>query len=158
MAVAAASIWESELYEHLTSHEENERRLLEDYHEAAAAAGSAAFSYLADLIMEDEIRHHRLFRELASALRSDFELRPEEPAVPRPANWGPDPEQVLAVTERLLAQERQDAAELKRLAKSVEELEDVTLWPLLVRLMEMDTAKHIAVLEFVRRGTRTALK
>jgi len=158
MAMAAASIWESELYDHLTCHEENERRLLIDYYEAAQGSGSAAFSYLADLIMEDEIRHHRLFRELASALKSDVELRSEEPAVPRPANWGSDPEQVLAVTERLLAQERQDADELKRLAKSVEDLDDVTLWPLLVRLMEMDTAKHIAVLEFVRRGTRAALK
>jgi recombinational DNA repair protein (RecF pathway) len=158
MTLAAASLWEAELYEHLTSHEKKERLVLADYYEAAGGSGSAAFTYLADLIVEDEIRHHRLFSELASALRSDIELRTEEPAVPRPANWGSDPERLLAATEGLLAQEREDARELHHLAEVLEELEDVTLWPLLVRLMEMDTAKHIAVLTFVRRGTRAALR
>jgi len=158
MTLAGASIWEVELFEHLTSHEQSERRLLADYQEAAAISGSAAFRYLADLIVEDEIRHHRLFRELASALRSDVEMRPEEPAVPRAANWGSDPSAVLALTEQLLTQERTDARELRHLAEVMEELEDVTLWPLLVRLMEMDTAKHIAILEFVRRRTRESLR
>ncbi|HEY4928220.1 MAG TPA: hypothetical protein VIH95_03660 [Acidimicrobiales bacterium] len=158
MTLAAASLWEAELYEHLTSHEKKERLVLADYHEAARGSDSAAFTYLADLIVEDEIRHHRLFSELASALRSDVELRPEEPAVPRLANWGSDPERLLVATEGLLAQEREDARELRRLAEVLEELEDVTLWPLLVRLMEMDTAKHIAVLIFVRRGIRAALR
>ena len=158
MTLAGASIWEVELFEHLTSHEQSERRLLADYQEAAVISGSAAFTYLADLIVEDEIRHHRLFRELASALRSDVEMRPEEPAVPRAANWGSDPSAVLALTEQLLTQERTDARELHRLADVMEDLEDVTLWPLLVRLMEMDTAKHIAILEFVRRRTRESLR
>lgn len=158
MGLAGASIWEVELFEHLTSHEQSERRLLAEYQEAAAVSGSAAFRYLADLIVEDEIRHHRLFRELASALRSDVEMRPEEPAVPRAANWGSDPSEVLALSEQLLTQERTDARELRRLAEVMEELEDVTLWPLLVRLMEMDTAKHIAILEFVRRRTRESLR
>jgi hypothetical protein len=156
MGLAGASIWESELFEHLSSHVENERDLLAEYQKAAADSGSAAFTYLVDLIMEDETRHHRLFRELTSALRSDVELCPDEPAVPRPDNWGPDPSRVVALTEALLAREHEDARELHHLTAALGELEDVTLWPLLVRLMAMDTAKHIAILEFVRRGARTA--
>lgn len=156
MTLAGASIWESELYEHLTSHEENERDLLVEYQEAAADSGSAAFAYLVGLIMEDEVRHHRLFRELTSALRSDVELRPDEPAVPRPDAWGSDPSRIEALTETLLAREHEDARELRHLAAVLRELEDVSLWPLLVRLMEMDTAKHVAILEFVKRGTRGA--
>ncbi len=156
MTLAGASIWESELFDYLSSHEANERGLLVEYQDAAAGAGSAAFSYLVDLIVEDEIRHHRLFRELTSALRSDVEMRSEEPAVPRPGDWGSDPSRVTALTDQLLDREREDARELRRLAGVLEELEDVTLWPLLVRLMQMDTQKHIAILEFVRRRTRAA--
>jgi hypothetical protein len=155
MTLAGASIWESELFAYLSSHEENERGLLVEYQEAAAGAGSAAFSYLVDLIVEDEIRHHRLLRELTSALRSDVEMRTDEPAVPRPGDWGPDAPRVAELTRRLLDREHEDARELRRLAGVLEELEDVTLWPLLVRLMQMDTDKHIAILEFVRRQARS---
>ncbi len=155
MTLAGASIWESELFEHLSSHEEKERGLLVEYQKAATDSGSAAFAYLVDLIVEDEVRHHRLFRELSSALRSDIEMRPDEPAVPRPDGWGRDSSRVVGLTDRLLAREHEDLGELRHLAGMLEELEDVTLWPFLVRLMEMDTAKHIAILEFVRRGART---
>ncbi len=156
MTLAGASIWESELFAYLSSHEENERGLLVQYQEAAAESGSAAFSYLVDLIVEDEIRHHRLFRELTSALRSDVEMRSGEPAVPRPGDWGPEPTRVASLTQQLLDREHEDAHELRRLAAVLEELDDVTLWPLLVRLMQMDTDKHIAILEFVRRQSRSS--
>ena len=157
MTLAGASIWESELFEYLSSHEESERGLLVEYQEAASGRGSATFSYLVDLIVEDEIRHHRLFRELTSALRSDVRCAPTSRPCPVPADWGPNaPERVVALTERLLDREHADARELRRLVGVLEELEDVTLWPLLVRLMQMDTEKHIAILEFVRRLARTA--
>src|SRR6266700_2229037 len=70
-----ASVWERELYEHLTSHEDQERQLLVEYKEAADDSKSPAFQYLASLIIDDEIRHHRIFRELASALKTDAEFR-----------------------------------------------------------------------------------
>jgi hypothetical protein len=63
---------------------------------------------------------------------------------------------VLRLTEELLDREQMDAHELRRLAGGMEELEGVSLWPLLVHLMEMDTAKHIAILSFVRRHARDA--
>ena len=153
--LVGASIWEEDLYDHLTSHEEKEREILVKYREAAAASKSAALGYLASLIVDDEIRHHKTFRDLASALKSDAELRPEEPVIPRLDLGKSDPQQVLELTERLLESEHADAKELHRLAGEMKDVKDTTMWWLLVKLMEMDTAKHIEILEFVRRHRRS---
>jgi rubrerythrin len=149
-----ASVWEEELYEHLASHAENERGLLVDYQQAAGESGSDAFRYLASLIAEDEIRHHRLFEELAEALRTEAEFRPVDPVVPRLDGWGANPKRVVELTEQLIAQEERDASELRRLSKMLREVKDTTLWRLLVQLMEMDTAKHLAILEFARQHAK----
>jgi hypothetical protein len=146
-----ASVWEEELYEHFTSHEDKERGLLVEYQQAAAGSQSAVFCYLASLIVEDEIRHQELFRDLASALQTDAEMRPEVPAVPRINHWGPEPQRVTELSEELLARERADARELHRLANELKDMKDTTVWWLLVKLMEMDTSKHIEILDFVRR-------
>jgi hypothetical protein len=149
-----ASVWEQQLYDHLTSHEQKEREVLVEYKEAAVASKSAALAYLAKLIVDDEVRHHQIFRDLASALRSEAELRPEDPVVPRLDVYKGDPQQVLEWTERLLERERADAKEFRRLAGDMKDLKDTTLWWLLVKIMEMDTAKHIEILEFVQHHTR----
>jgi hypothetical protein len=149
-----ASVWEEELYEHLTSHAESERGLLAGYQQAADESGSGAFRYLASLIVEDEVRHHRLFEELADSLRTEAEFHPKDPAVPRLDGWGANPKQVVELTEQLIAQEERDANELRRLTKMLREVKDTTLWRLLVQLMEIDTAKHLAILEFAREHAK----
>ncbi|MGA2295894.1 MAG: hypothetical protein ABSG24_11860 [Acidimicrobiales bacterium] len=153
-----ASDWEAELYEHLTTHEATEATMLGEYREVAQASSSKAFRYLSDLIIEDEIRHHRIFRDLAAALKNDVEIDPEEPAMPNIGNWGHDAATVLKLTEALLDNERDDAKELRRLASELKELKRESLWQLMVNLMEMDTAKHIEILKFVRRSARSSLK
>jgi hypothetical protein len=149
--LVGASVWEQGLYDHLVSHEDNERGMLVEYQDAAATSRSPAFRYLASLIVEDEMRHHRVLRELASALKADAEFRPEEPAVPRLGHWGDDAAHIVELTGRLLAREHADARELHRLAGEFKDVRHTTLWQLLVRLMEMDTAKHIEILDFVKR-------
>jgi rubrerythrin len=153
-----ASIWEAELYEHLTTHEEAEGAMLTEYREVAAASSSKAFQYLSNLIIEDEIRHHRIFRDLAAALKNEVEIDPEEPTVPTIGNWGHDVDTVLRLTETLLGHERDDAKELRRLSSELKGLTQESLWRLLVRLMEMDTAKHIEIMKFVKRNARKSLK
>jgi rubrerythrin len=153
-----ASTWEAELYEHLTSHEAAEGAMLAEYREVAAASSSKAFRYLSDLIIEDEIRHHRIFRDLAAALKNQVEIDREEPAVPNIGNWGHDGHTVLRLTETLLGHERDDAKELRRLSSELKSLKQESLWQLLVKLMEMDTAKHIEILKFVKRNARKSLK
>ena len=65
-----------------------------------------------------------------------------------------DPQKVIELTERLLESERADARELHQLAGEMKDVKDTTMWWLLVRLMEMDTAKHIEILEFVQHHAR----
>ena len=154
--LVGASVWEEELYEHLTSHVEKERDLLVTYQQAASSSGSAAFRYLASLIVEDEIRHHRMFEDLAESLRADAELRSENPRIPRLDHWGEDRDRVVGLTEELITEEERDAAELRRLAKELRDVKDTTMWHLIVRLMEMDTDKHLEILKFVRKHARHA--
>ncbi len=149
--LVGASVWEETLYEHLVSHEENERDLLLEYQQAAQSSRSPAFAYLVSLIVEDEIRHHRLFADLADSLRIDAEMRPDEPKIPRLDRWGPDPAYIVGLSERLIEHERQDLRVLHGLRRELDDVTDTTLWELLVRLMEADTSKHIEILEFVRR-------
>ncbi len=152
--LVGASVWEEELYRHLTTHARNERELLVNYQDAASESGSQAFQYLVNLIVEEEVRHHRLFEELAQALRTDAEMRREPPAVPRLDHWGARPELVVELTERMLAQEHQDQQELRQLSKQLVDVKDTTLWQLLVRLMQLDTEKHVEILEFVRKHAK----
>lgn len=152
--LVGASLWEEALYEHLTSHEANERELLRTYQEVAEKANSPAFSYLVALIVEDEKRHHQLFRDLASALRADVELRSDQPMVPPLDGWGVDPRLVANLTERLIHREHDDLEELRHLAHDLKDVKDTTLWYLLVKVMEADTHKHIGILEFIRHHAR----
>jgi hypothetical protein len=149
-----AAPWEQELYDHIAAHQEKERGLLERYQEAADSSGSAAFRYLVSLILEDEVRHHRFFADLAESLRSDVALRPEEAKIPHLDYWGDQRREILELTDGLLAQERSDAKDLRRLGKQLDDVKDTTLWHLLVELMEADTAKHIRILDFIKRHAR----
>jgi rubrerythrin len=157
-ALIGASVWEEDLYHHLTTHLGNELDLLTAYQQAAAEAGSAAFQYLVSLIIEDEKRHHRVFEDLANALRSDVEMRPVEPAVPDMAGFGQLPEKILELTDALLAREEQDAAELRHLSRELRDVRDTTLWALLVKVMELDTEKHAEILRFVRKHAKASIR
>jgi rubrerythrin len=152
--LVGASVWEERLYEHLTSHEATERELLDEYQHVAETADSPAFTYLVGLIVDDEKRHHQLFRELASALRSDAELRSDPPAVPRLNGWGRDSRLVAELSEQMIDQERQDLKELSRLEHELKDVKETTLWHLLVKTMQADTNKHIEILDFIRRNAK----
>jgi hypothetical protein len=151
---AGPSVWERDLYAHLTSHVEAERGLLEEYRTAAEQSPSKALRYLVDLLIEDEIRHHRVFMEIADSLKSDALLGGKDPIVPyidfdRATNH----DAVIDLTEQLLHREQQDAHELRRLQRELRSVKDTSLWSLLVDLMERDTKKHIAILRFVKKHT-----
>jgi hypothetical protein len=146
-----ASPWELDLWTHLTSHVEAERGLLEAYSAVAEQSASKAFSYLVGILIEDEIRHHRLFIELAKSLKTEAELSGADPIIPNLDFARGDSAAVLDATKQLMASEEQDAQELKRLQSELRDVKDTTLWSLLVDLMQRDTQKHIAILRFVKK-------
>jgi rubrerythrin len=148
--LAGVSVFEERLYQHFSQHVAEEKDLIDAYRALAERTDSKAFGYLARLIVEDEARHHRMFSELMNAVRADVEVRDVDPQVPRLGRWGSDPQAVLAATESFLRCERDDARQLRRLAKETRDFRDTTLWSLLVELMHADTDKHIRILEFVR--------
>ncbi len=148
-----ASVWEAELYNHLSTHIDNEREMLEEYAGAADATESKAFAYLVHLLLDDERRHHQAYIALASSLKTEAELSGAEPEIPYLDLDRADRVKIREITERLLQCERNDAANLKRLHKDLGDVEDTTLWDLVVNVMRKDTDKHIAILEFVLKHT-----
>jgi hypothetical protein len=148
---AGPSVWERQLYAHLRRHVETERATLERYAEVAEGTESEAFRYLVQLLIDDEIRHHRLFNELADSLETVALLKREQPVVPYMDLDRADRAAALEATDELLKNEEQDRGELKQLQRDLRDVKDTTLWGLLVELMERDTDKHIAILRFVRK-------
>ena len=144
-----ASAWDLEMFKHLTEHVRHEGRLLDEYVATAESTDSKALSFLIGMLVDDERRHHRSFEALASSLKSEAELSGAEPVVPRLDLHLVDRDELLDVTRRLLDHEKADAKELKRLAKELRDVQDTTLWGLLVEVMLRDTEKHIAILRFV---------
>jgi hypothetical protein len=144
------NVWEQALHHHLVSHVDDERDLLAAYQEAAIESESVAFRYLVSIIVEDERRHHRLFADLAKTLQTEVDGLPDAFAVPRLGHWGFDRARIGQLTDAFLAQEQQDAMQLHDLEAELDPVKDTTMWPLLVQLMQADTSKHIAILEFVK--------
>jgi len=151
---AGPSAWTRDLYDHLTSHVEIERGTLEQYRSAAEASTSKAFSYLVNLLIEDEIRHHRNFLELADSLETSTLNPGTDPQVPYLDFNRTNQDVVLDLTEQLLEKEKHDAEELKCLQRNLRDVKDTSLWGVLVELMERDTEKHIAILKFVEKNVK----
>jgi hypothetical protein len=142
--------WERALHRQLISHVEDEGQLLDAYQRAADESHSAAFSYLVSLILDEERRHHAIFGDLARTLQTEVDRGPEAFAVPRLGHWGFDQVRILELTESFLAQETRDAAQLRDLEAQLEPVKDTTMWPLLIRLMQADTDKHLDILGFIK--------
>jgi hypothetical protein len=139
-----------QLYAHLKGHVETERAMLEKYAEVAERTDSKAFRYLVKLLIEEEVRHHRLFIEMADSLETQALMKREEPDIPYMDFQRADRVAVLEGAKELLENEKRDIGELKRLQRELRDMKDTSLWGLLVELMQRDTEKHIAILKFVR--------
>jgi rubrerythrin len=153
-SIPGASVWEQELYDHLSGHLDNEADIVTAYRDLAEGDTSPAFRYLATIILNDELRHHQVFADLAVAVRQDAELDPSQSPIPDLRGLAADRDRVLAITERFIQVEQDDASELRRVARMMKDVADTTLWGLLVHLMLDDTEKHIRILKFVRDHAR----
>lgn len=155
--IPGASAWTQELYDHLTSHVENERDVLVAYQELAENTDSPAFAYLARLILEDERRHHQLLADLAESIRASAELSSEPLPIPDLGMFRVDRERILEQTEWYLEVERDDQKQLARLRKELRDVRDTTLWELIVRLIQHDNEKHRMILEFIHDRAKKPL-
>ena len=149
----SAGTWERDLFELLIGHIERERETLQEYQQAAQETRSKAFAYVVGLLIEDEKRHHELFKSLAQTVRSEAELIPGSPVIPYMDFDRVDSEKVRRLSMELLRNEDEDAKELRKLHDHLQEVHHTTLWDLVVGLIRRDTDKHIAILEFVLAHT-----
>lgn len=152
--ITGASVWEQEIYDHLVSHVDKERETLVAYEELALRTDSPGFAYLARLILDDERRHHRLLAELAESIRTSAELSNEPRPIPSVGITRENRAEILEQTERFLAVEQDDNRALKRLARDMRDVQDTTMWVLVLRLIQDDNAKHRRMLSFIRDRAR----
>jgi hypothetical protein len=140
------------LIDMLRSHGEREGAALASYQRLAETAEDDGLRYIMHLIMEDEVRHHQQIDEMLNNLHSfvwELDIQPRVPTM------GVRDDPILREeTERLLAFEKEDAKDLRRLRKELRGTHMYPLLPLLVNMMLHDTAKHIDILRFIRSRAR----
>lgn len=136
------------LIEHLDSHVESEKEVIGLY-EALAHDDHPYVAFIADLIGEDEARHHRLFIEWIETIKALAELRDAPDGIPH-VDYHPVPAETIAMVDRLLEFEQEDLAASRSLRREIRGVRTSTLWGMLVELVIADTKKHIKVLKFLR--------
>ena len=136
------------LIEHLSAHVESEKEVI-DLYEALAHDEHPYVRFVADLIGEDEARHHRLFEEWIETIKALAELRDATDGIPH-VDFRPVPRETISMVERLLEFEEADLVTTRELRREVRDVRTATLWGMLVDLVIADTKKHIKVLKFLR--------
>jgi hypothetical protein len=146
------SPFDAAILAHLTEHLAGEAEILDEYR-LLAASPDAPVRYLAQLILEDEERHHRVMTELANQFRSSASLVEHPPQVP----WltrSTDRHGLARSVRRLRRFERRDLRQLRKLARQLRPIRDDSLDPVIVATLEMDTRKHLRYLRELHRIAR----
>lgn len=137
------------IFDIVATHADREEEALLSYQRLAEESEDEGFRYLVNLIIEDEIRHHKQISQMVNDVQSfvsELDIRPRVPSLG--ASQSPE---VRRETERLLAFEKEDAKELVQLRKELRKKGGYGVAPLLVDLMLHDTAKHTDILRFILR-------
>ena len=145
--LVGATVRQQEFFDVLVAHE----RVISAYEGFAEEAPSDAVRYLVRLILDDEKRHHRVLSELANTIRADATFEERGARIPYLDVHRRD-DSLLKETERFLALERKDRAELKHLARKVRTVGGA-LDAFVVDLLLSDTA-HIRIPHFIKNAVR----
>ena len=140
---------EQVLYEHLENHVQAESGMM-DLYDTLAATGHPYITFLADLIGEDEARHHRLFGEWMEAIKTMATLGDTSKGMPAIDRTPITPE-TIALVDRLIGFEKADLTAVKQLRKEIGDMTETTLWGALLETLVADTQKHIGILKFVKK-------
>ena len=145
--------WDEVTRDLVADHIANEEGALEAYQHALASIEDEGIRYLLRGIIEDERAHHRQLEELDAAVDAMVSGAPRIRAVPPVHPWLA-PDELLEITDQLLAVEREDERELEELAGELEDTRWSSLWWIIVEQLRHDTRKHIATLEYLRELAR----
>jgi rubrerythrin len=142
------SEYDRKLIDHLEEHVTAEQEVI-DLYDALAHDDHPYVSFIAELIGEDEARHHRLFVEWIETIKALAELREAPDGIPHVDYHPVDPETIHLV-DKLLDFEEADLSAAKKLRHEIRDVRTATLWGMLMELVIADTKKHIKVLKFLR--------
>ena len=142
------SEYDRRLIEHLDEHVTSEKEVI-DLYDALAHDEHPYVAFIAELIGEDEARHHRLFTEWIETIKALAELRDAPDGIPHVDYHAVDPE-TIELVDKLLHFEEADLAAAKKLRHEIRSMRTATLWSMLMELVIADTKKHIKVLKFLR--------
>jgi len=142
------SVWEGELYDTIVAHITNESDVLDRYGDLAAGS-EGHVKFLVELIGEDEARHHRIFEQWAETIRADARMEESPEGIPHLSRERA-PAELLSAVDELLAIEKDDRRQLRELQGGMKDMRRTTIWPLVLELMQLDTEKHIKILEYLR--------
>jgi hypothetical protein len=149
---AAVGEFDAALMQNLERHLADEQVILDEYR-ALAESTDEPVRYIAQLILDDEERHHRVLTEMLNQFRTSVWLAEQTPHVP----WltrSHDRRALKASVRRLRAFERRDLHELRRLNRRFRFLRRDSLNGVLVRALIIDTRKHLLYLRTLNRLTR----
>ncbi len=152
LRTTGASVSTHEVVETLDRHGREEAKLLDRYQRFVEEAESPAARYLVQIILDDELRHHRVLEDLANTIAWGWTKGVPEEVVPVFPQDGEDGA-LRAETRALLEHELRDRAHLRRLRRRLRSYGEAPLWGMLVDLMRSDTEKHIDILRFILRTT-----
>jgi hypothetical protein len=142
--------FDATLIAHLQRHLADEAVVLEEYRRLAGSDDEAV-RYIAQLILEDEERHHRVLTEMLNQVRSSVWLVEQQPRVP----WARarDVAALRKSVRRLRAFERHDLRRLRALKRRLAFLRRDSLDGVLVSALMLDTRKHLLYLRRLARLT-----
>lgn len=146
------SEWWARITHAFQAHVREESYFLDEYEELASSITDPGTRFLIKLILEDERHHHEMFSRLAAAARGEGDELP-----PRPNPTPDEARHLLEATERFLEAEKEDRVKLRKLAKELKGVE-AGHWHLLVALTDLDTHKHMTILEFLLAALRAQAK
>lgn len=146
--------WWATVIHELQAHVREESQFLESYERLVQTVPDAGMRFLVQLILDDERRHHELMQQIADTALGEVTGSAATP--PPPELDAAQAREVLEPTERFLAAEREDRRRLQELAHRLRPVKDESLWCLLVELMEIDTRKHVRILEYLESRVRRA--
>ncbi len=146
------SSFDTMVLQHLDEHLAGEAEILHEYRQLATSPDPPV-RYLAQLILEDEERHHRVLTEIANQFRSTTSLGQQTPQVPWLTKCT-DRHGLARSVRRLRRFERRDLRHLRKLARQLRPIRDNSLNPVIVATLEMDTRKHLRYLRELKRIAR----
>lgn len=131
------------------SHAEHEERSLAGYRENAGQSPDPLISFLFELIVADEEKHHQLMGRMIAKLKDEL----VSTSAQMPARNGLDSaerKRLVKAVEELIDAERKGVEEHEHLRKASRKLRR-DVFELFYDVMIHDSRKHLAILDFLRR-------